>query len=206
MSVRTTDPETKIVTETFKGAVLAEYEENGYHDSYGWAIVWDAESATVKYEGTWSTAYYSTTGARVDATEESIMNAREYAFKILFKNKIKDHKIPTVGKRVKSLTTRGKAVGITGKIVRFEDDQYAPSWRSPRPKVAVIKVDGPVSNLHYGRNVYVKPNRLEVIDELTPEVENDYRQMAFLEAQEHDMRSLFHREFGLIYAQPKTYA
>lgn len=204
MSVRTTDPQTKEVTETHVGAVLFEYEDNGYHDSYGHAVVWDAETASVRTVATWTTAYYSSTAADTDATEESIMNAREFAFKILFQNKIKDHKIVGPGKNVRSLTTRGKAKGAVGVVLRFEDDRYAQTYGDSRPKVAVIRVTDP-DNVHYGRTLYVKPDRLEVTDELTPEVENDYRQAAWLESRERSLIDLFHPRWGALYRAAELY-
>jgi|SRR5690606_7499619 hypothetical protein len=198
MSVRTVDPKTKIVSESYVGAVLAEYEDNGYHDSYGHAIVWDATTASVRTVATWSTAYYSLTAADTDATEETIMNAREYAAKILFQNKIKDHKIVGPGKTVRSLTTRGKAKGAVGIVLRFEDNRYARSYGDYRPQVAVVRVTDP-ENVHYGRTLYIKPDRLEVTDALTPEVENDYRQQAWLESREETMIDLFHPRWGAVF-------
>lgn len=205
MSVRTVDPTTKEATETFVGAVLDEYEDNGYHDSYGYAIVWDAEKGTVHTESTWTTAYYSSTSATVDATPEAIKAAKEYAAKILFENKIHDHKIVAPGKTVKSLTTRGKAKGVTGEVVSIERDQYARSYGDYTPKVAVIKVTAPYDNPHYGRKLYVKPDRLEVIDELTEDVKIDYKQEAWLQAMNSDVRSLFHPRWGALYRPSELY-
>lgn len=199
------DPHAGTIEETFVGAVLDEYEDNGYHDSYGYAIVWDAEKGTVHTESTWSTAYYSNVSATVDATPESIKAAKDYAAKILFENMVHDHKIVAVGKTVKSLTTRGKAKGVTGEVVAIERDQYARSYGDVTPKVAVIKVTAPYDNPHYGRKLYVKPDRLEVTDELTEEIKNDYRQMAFLQAQRSDVRSLFHPRWGALYRVAELY-
>src|SRR5690606_40788171 len=75
MSVRTVDPKTKIVSETYVGAVLAEYEDNGYHDSYGHAIVWDATTASVRTVATWSTAYYSLTAADTEDRKSTRLNS-----------------------------------------------------------------------------------------------------------------------------------
>jgi hypothetical protein len=205
MSVRHVDPDTKDITETFVGAVLDEYEDNGYHDSYGYAIVWDAEKGTVHTESTWTTAYYSSTSATVDATEESIKAAKEYAAKILFKSMVEDHKVVAPGKTVKSLTKRGKAKGITGVVSHFEKDQYRRSYGDYTPKVAVVKVTAPYDNPHYGRKLWIDPDRLEVIDELTPDVETDYKQEAWLQAQESSIRSLFHPRYGALYRPSELY-
>lgn len=205
MSIRYTNPDTKITEETYVGCVLDEYEDNGYHDSYGYAIVWDEAKQAVTTVQTWSTAYYTTTGATVDATPETIKKVKEYAFKILFKSMIEDHKVVGPGKTVKSLTTRGKAKGVTAIVDRFEKDQYHRSYGDYQPKVAVIKVTAPESNPHFGRKLYVDPARLEVIDELTPEVENDYRQKAWLQAERSDVRSLFHPRWGALYRPSELY-
>ena len=212
MSVRTfhpapteENPNAGTFEEQYVGAVLDEYEDNGYHDSYGYAIVWDAEKGTVHTESTWSTAYYSNTSAKIDATEESIKAAKEYAAKILFENMVHDHKIVAPGKTVKSLTTRGKAKGITGTVVRFEKNQYRRSYGDVTPKVAVVKVTAPYDNPHYGRTLYVDPDRLEVTEELTEEIKNDYRQMAWLQAMRSDVRSLFHPRWGALYRVSELY-
>jgi hypothetical protein len=205
MSVRHTDPESKITTETYVGCVLDEYEDNGYHDSYGYAIVWDDEKGAVTTVQTWSTAYYTTTGATVDATPETIKKAKAYAAKILFEAKIHDHKIVGPGKTVKSLTTRGKAKGVTAVVDHFEKDQYRRSYGDYQPKVAVIKVTAPFDNPHYGRKLYVDPARLEVIDELTEDVKIDYKQEAWLQAERSDVRSLFHPRYGALYRPSELY-
>jgi hypothetical protein len=205
MSVRHTDPTTKIVEETYVGCVLDEYEDNGYHDSYGYAIVWDDEKGVVTTVQTWSTAYYTTTGATVDATPETIKKAKAYAAKILFEQRIKDHKIVGTGKTVKSLTVRGKAKGVTGTVEQIKRDEYARAYGDIVPKVAVIKVTAPFDNPHYGRNLYVKPDRLEVIDELTEDVKIDYKQEAWLEAERSSVRSLFHPRYGALYRPSELY-
>lgn len=205
MSVFHTDPQTKIKSESYAGAVLFEYEDNGYHDSYAYAIVWDDSAKIVRQVATWTTAGYTTTSATVDATPRSIERARAYAAKIIFEQMIKDHKVVAPGKGVRSLTTRGKAKGVSGTVDRFESDQYARTYGDYQPKVAVIKVTAPYDNPHYGRTLYVKPERLEVTDELTPEIENDYRQEAWLIAHERDLRSLFHPRWGLVYRPAELY-
>ena len=205
MSIRHTDPTTKITEETYVGCVLDEYEDNGYHDSYGHAIVWDADKGTVHTESTWSTAYYTTTSATVDATPESIKAAKEYAAKILYENKIKDHKIVAPGKTVKSLTTRGKAKGITGEVIKFVPNQYVRSYGDVQLKTAVVQVTAPESNPHYGRKLYIDPDRLEVTDELTEDVKIDYKQEAWLQAQQSSVRSLFHPRWGALYRVAELY-
>lgn len=206
MSVRTVDPDTKKITEEFVGCVLDEYEENGYHDSYGHAIVWNEEKQAVTTVPTWSTAYYSTTSATVDATPEVIEKAYRYAAKIMSENMIKDFKIVGPGKNVKSLTTRGKAKGAVGTVVRFENSKFDSAWaaRYNPTKVAVIKVTDP-ENVHYGRNLYVDPKRLEVTDELTEAVKIDLRYQAVKIVRRQNFRSLFHSRWGSLYQVAELY-
>lgn len=207
MSIRTVDFETKEATETYVGCVLDEIEQNLHDDSYAYAMVWDDETKSVKSVATWSTAYYTNTSAKIDATPEIIERARVYAFQIIFEDKIKNHTVPAKGKIVKSLTTRGKAKGITGEILRFENSKFDSAWaaRYNPTRVAVVKVTGPVNNPHYGRNVYVAPERLEVIEELTDAVRDQYRTEAWKEAHSANIRSLFDPRWGRIFRSPELY-
>lgn len=207
MSIRTVNPETKIATESYVGCVLDEIEQNLHDDSYAYAMVWDDETKSVKSVATWSTAYYTNTSAKIDATPEIIERAKVYAFQVILQDKINNHKVPARGKIVKSLTTRGKAKGITGKIVRFENSKFDSAWaaRYNPTRVAVVEVTGPITNPHYGRNVYVDPERLEVTEELTEEIKNDYRQEAWLEAHQADVRSLFDPRWGRVNRAPERY-
>jgi hypothetical protein len=206
MSVRTTDPTTKKITEEFVGCVLGEYEENGHHDSYGHALVWDDEKGVVRTVSTWSTAYYSSTSATVDATPDVIEKAYCYAGKIMGDNMIKDFLVVGPGKNVKSLTTRGKAKGAIGTVVRFENSKFDSAWaaRYNPTKVAVVKVTDP-NNVHFGRNVWVAPDRLEVTDELTDDVKIDLRYQAVKIVRRQDFVSLFHGKWGSLYQPAALY-
>lgn len=206
MSVRTVDPTTKIVSEEYVGAVLDEYEENGYHDSYGHAIVWSEEKQGVLTVSTWSTAYYSTTSATVDATPDVIEKAYRYAAKIMSDNMIKDFKIVAPGKNVKSLTVKGKAKGAVGTVVRFENSKFDSAWaaRYSPTKVAVVRVTNE-DHPSCGRNVYVAPNRLEVTDELTEAVKIDLRAQAVKRVRGQSFRSLFHGKWGSLYQVAELY-
>lgn len=195
-----------VINETFVGCVLDTYEVNGYDDSDWYAIVWDESTQSVhleQYDTTRGVMYGSAT---VDATPDVIEKARMFATDVLTTNKIADHKIVGEGKTVKSLTVRGKAKGITGTVERLERDPYKHVYGDVVPKRAVVKVTAPLSNPHYGRTVNVQPDRLEVTDELTPDVLADYRQEAWLQAHKSDMRSLFHDRWGALYRVSALYA
>ena len=192
--------------ELYQGAVLDTFEINGYDDSDWYAVVWDAETETVKTVQYDTTRFAAMGKAWVDATQDVINKAYDYAFKIKFEQMIKDFKIVAPGKNVKSLTTRGKAKGAVGTVVRFENSKFDSAWaaRYSPTKVAVIKVTDP-KNVHCGRNLYVAPERLEVTDELTPETENDLRQEAFLAVRRQSFHSLFHPRWGSLYQVAELY-
>ena len=192
--------------EQFKGAVLATYEANGYDDSDWYAIVWDAEKAAVRTVMYDTTRFAAMGRADVDATPDVIEKAYDFAFSIMIKSKIADFKIVAPGKHVKSLTKKGKAVGAVGTVERFENSKFDSAWaaRYSPTKVAVVKVTDP-SNVHYGRNVYVAPDKLEVTDELTPDTENDLRQDTFLAVRRQSFGSLFHNRYGSLYQVAELY-
>ena len=62
--------------ETYVGKVLETYEENGYHDSDFYAVVWDDEQNCLLHKQYATTRFYSNGyGAKVDATPEVIAKA-----------------------------------------------------------------------------------------------------------------------------------
>ena len=62
--------------ETYVGRVLETYEENGYHDSDFYAIVWDDETNSLIHKQFATTRFYSNGyGATIDATPEIIEKA-----------------------------------------------------------------------------------------------------------------------------------
>ena len=62
--------------ETYVGRVLETYEENGYHDSDFYAIVWDDETNSLIHKQFATTRFYSNGyGAKIDATPEVITKA-----------------------------------------------------------------------------------------------------------------------------------
>lgn len=65
--------------ERWTGKVLDTFEENGYHDSYFYALVWDDElgaTRKVEYGGTASWSYHN--GVTVDATPEVLARALKW--------------------------------------------------------------------------------------------------------------------------------
>ena len=62
--------------ESYVGRVLETYEENGYHDSDFYAVVWDDETESIIHKQYATTRFYSNGfGAEVDATPEVIAKA-----------------------------------------------------------------------------------------------------------------------------------
>ena len=62
--------------ETYVGRVLETYEENGYHDSDFYAVVWDDETNSLIHKQFATTRFYSNGyGAKIDATPEIIEKA-----------------------------------------------------------------------------------------------------------------------------------
>ena len=62
--------------ESYVGRDLETYEENGYHDSDFYAVVWDDETESIIHKQYATTRFYSNGyGAKVDATEEVVAKA-----------------------------------------------------------------------------------------------------------------------------------
>jgi hypothetical protein len=139
-------------TITFVGATLATYERNGHDDSDFYAIVWDAEvghTRHINYASTRCWTYHN--NATVDATPEVITLAEIELAATLAKAWIEQAELeasrPVKGRMVKSLTTRGKNAGMTGKIMWYGIDQYKSDRYLTVYKVGV-KVEGD-SKLRY---------------------------------------------------------
>jgi hypothetical protein len=147
--------------QSWVGCVVQLGENNWHDDSDFYALVWDEESQTVKridYATTRCWTYHN--GAKVDADETTMAKAKAYQAEQHRLAKIEIAKIesttPMVGKEVRSLTTRGKNVGIVGLVRRVQPDQYRRSqWA---PDVAAIEVAGEP------KLRYLPVNRIEVIN------------------------------------------
>lgn len=113
----------------YEGAVLGEWERNGYNDSDFLAAVWDEDEQKVKTIE-WGTTRFPTYHNRcvVDATDEVKAKAAvvkaEAAYRFSVYRAEDAQKDPTVGKTVRSLTTRGKNKGAVGTVVKRETDPY----------------------------------------------------------------------------------
>lgn len=191
----------------YVGAVLDTFERNGYHDSYWFALVWDDESRTVKAIETGSTAYYGGAAVEVDATDIKRQYAQSFAAHSLGMWLIDNHTTAKVGSKVKSLTTRGKAKGVIGEVIRFEESKFQTAWEARySPKmVAVVRVENEDSP-HCGRNVMVDPKRLEVTEELTMDRRQAYMIQALRYVERKDVRTLFHPEHGSLVNPEKAFA
>lgn len=143
---------------SYEGAVIALWEQNGYDDSDFVALVWDAEKehlTTTTYATTRGWTYANS--AAKDATEEILALAREdvvrrWTERIIENDRESAAKV-AVGRRVRSLTTRGKAKGLVGEVVWLGETRYGRA----------AKVQGILPS---GERVerFVDPERLEVID------------------------------------------
>lgn len=173
-------------TVTFTGAVLQKWEENHHDDSDFVAAVWDAEQATIRtvqYASTRGWTYHN--GATIDATPEVIEAARMWAterwVETLTARAEHEASMPTKGKLVRSLTTRGKHVGLSGRVMWHGEDSYR-STRWLKAYRVGIKVEG------QEKLSYMSADRVEVI-EREPIDPTDIRQRAWLVAHERDFRS-----------------
>lgn len=123
---------------SWEGLVLATGEHNWHDDSDFYALVWDAERGEVRkieYATTRGWTYHN--HATVDATPEARAAAIAWQTKILFDSYVEEERTKkTVGTVVRSLTKRGKNVGVEGKIERVGDGTYGPyvmiMWQGER--------------------------------------------------------------------------
>ena len=106
--------------ETFVGKVLETYEENGYHDSDFYAVVWDDETDSLIHKQFSTTRFYSNGyGAKIDATEEVIAKATAERKKRFLNSAIEadEEKAKTIakGKKVEVVSGR-KNRGAIGEV------------------------------------------------------------------------------------------
>lgn len=149
---------------SYEGAVLAVYEANGYDDSDFYAVVWDAEAGRVRdvqYATTRGWTYHN--GATVDATPQARAAAlawwREQWTASAIEQAHADAVKPAVGRVVRSLTTRGKNVGVVGEVRWMGEDAYRSTRYVTFYRVGV-KVHGEK------KLRYLSADRVEVV---TPE-------------------------------------
>ncbi len=89
---------------TYVGAVLEDWEENYYHDSDGYVIVWDEAEGKCKKIYTWTTRGHSVVNGWVDATPEVKEKAAAWMKKTIL--------IPMIT----------KAMEAEAKVIRVRDE------------------------------------------------------------------------------------
>jgi hypothetical protein len=174
---------------SYEGAVLTIFERNGYDDSDFYAVVWDADASAIKticYGSTSSWTYHN--GARVDVTPEVLEQAQSalaefYYGRFLIMADEQSRK-PVKGSRVRSLTTRGKNVGVEGTVQWYGVDQYRSKYGVRAYRVGV-KVDGE-STLRY-----LPDDRVEVIQPVAQSDDAALRAAAESGAQERNWRAVY---------------
>ena len=106
--------------ETYVGRVLETYEENGYHDSDFYAIVWDDETNSLIHKQFATTRFYSNGyGAKIDATPEIVEKATAERKNRFLKSAIEDdeEKAKTITKGKMVEINRGrKNRGVIGEV------------------------------------------------------------------------------------------
>lgn len=149
--------------ESYKGCVLAEYENNGYNDSDFYAVVWDYATDSIK------TVMYGTTraggnwGCSIDATPEVVALAKQFKKEQVdadtarfngYQNNIADK-----GKLATIAGAKGKNSHLNnsqGVIFWVGADSYAPHYAKDALRVG-IEVDGQKYFLN-GKNIFVNNN------------------------------------------------
>lgn len=175
-------------TVTYTGAVLETWEVNGSDDSDFIAAVWDAEESRIRevdYASTRGWTYHNR--AIIDATEASIKAARQWATerwveRFTMAAQRQAESVMVKGRTVRSLTTRGKNVGVSGVVMWHGEDAYRSSRWLTEYRVG-LKVEGEA------KLRYLPADRVEVIDP-EPIDPTDIRQEAFLAAHERSFRSV----------------
>lgn len=114
--------------ELYVGGVFGTGEYNGYDDSDFYAIVWDDENGRMRNVEYGSTRYANSARVTEDITEDQATKARAWLRPLLVKEiakaeEIRVHRVEH-GAQVRSLTARGKNVGITGEVKWIGKDRY----------------------------------------------------------------------------------
>lgn len=148
---------------TYAGAVLDKWEENGCDDSDFIAAVWNGEKVTtVCYASTRSWTYHN--GATVDATAQvraaAIGWLSNALTEVMYADAVAAARRPEKGLVVRSNTTRGKNVGVTGTVMWMgESSRYGYQVRHSITRTRVgLKVDG------HDKLVYMDADRVEVVE------------------------------------------
>jgi hypothetical protein len=114
---------------THHGLVLGVWERNGYDDSDFYAAAWNNAEQRVEAIVYATTRWWTyRNGAEVDATPEVVAKAERWLAGViearLLAAEQHDAADPTVGKRVRVTTTRGRHIGKVGIVRRREANRY----------------------------------------------------------------------------------
>lgn len=119
---------------TYKGAVLADREENGYHDSDFYAVVWDEIEQRCKKIEYNTTRFAGGGSCSIDATEEVKQKAQEwleeYYFRTLLDKSKRQSKMPEEGKRVRVVRGRKVPHGTEGFVFLKQAQTYSPRFKN----------------------------------------------------------------------------
>lgn len=130
--------------ESYVGRVLETYEENGYHDSDFYAVVWDDETNSILHKQYATTRFYSNGyGAKVDATPEVIAKATAERKARFLKSAIEkdEETAKTVAKGKMVEINRGrKNRGIIGEVFWVGNPEKF-SYYSKEHRSVGIKLD-----------------------------------------------------------------
>lgn len=158
MGIKRTDANGNVV-ESYVGKVIMTREQNLAHDSYFYAYVWDA-GKVVKVE-TGATAYAGSDVVKVDLDSHNRFDLETHMLAsvvdYITNNPITLDLEIKVGTRVKSLTSKGKAFGVVGKVVGLGTGQYGDFFK--------------VKDENTGRVVIVSTNKVASMD--TGEITDD---------------------------------
>lgn len=130
--------------ESYVGRVLETYEENGYHDSDFYAVVWDDETESIIHKQYATTRFYSNGyGAKIDATPEVIAKATAERKARFLKSAIEkdEETAKTVAKGKMVEINRGrKNRGIIGEVFWVGNPEKF-SYYSKEHRSVGIKLD-----------------------------------------------------------------
>lgn len=168
-------------TTTHGGLVLGTFERNGYNDSDFIAAIWNPQTDRIEYIEYDSTRYGGYGSATPDATHDIIASAERYLADVIAKGAI-DRAVqaantPVKGSRVRSLTKRGRNVGIEGTVMWCGEQRSRHGTWSYGHRVGV-KVDGET------RLRYLDQRSVELIGPPTVD-EAAIRRSAAVEARRH---------------------
>ena len=143
---------------SFAGAVLDEYERNGYDDSDFYAVVWDEAEQRVKNIEYASTRWWTyANGCTIDATEEVRAKAQAWwRTKAIEAEEARQralYAVPYVGATVTVARGRKVPMGFTGVVLSMERrpafrGNYREAWVLVSNETAAHKVKAEYCDVH----------------------------------------------------------